>query len=234
MINPSHTFNGMLSLIKSDISRYKATGAKNVFKIIFLTQTFWATSVFRIYTYLYAKTAKHKVLRMPVAILYHLNIKLVQIMTSISLPVGANIGKGLYLAHFGPIIVTAGAHLGDNCNLGNQVVIGFGRVNGNPGFPELGNRVFVGPGAKIFGPVKIGDDASIGSNAVVTHDVPARATVVGIPAKVINYHGSFKYVFYKGMDVDPDRIQSLKIASDLDPTILETDSFLPGDGKDGI
>lgn len=211
------SFKELVFLIKSDISRYKATGARNTLRIIFLTQTFWATCFYRVFNYLYIKTSRIHFLRLPIALLYHINVKIIQILTQISIPVGTKVGSGLYLAHFGPIIISGSATIGDNCNLGNQVIIGFGRIKGKPGFPELGNRVFVGPGAKIFGPVKIGNDVSIGANAVVTEDVPPRATVIGIPAKIINFHGSFNYVIYKDMDQDPERKASLSEAQHQDP-----------------
>ena len=65
--------------------------------------------------------------------------------------------------------------------LEHQVTIGAEKGDS----PALGNRVFVGAGAKIIGPVTLGDDVKVGANAVVVHDVPAGLTVVGIPAKPI-------------------------------------------------
>ncbi len=102
----------------------------------------------------------------------------------ISIPVGAKIGKGLHLAHFGPILVSGNAVLGDNCNLSNQVIIGFGRKSGISGYPVLGDRVFVGPGAKIFGPIRIGNDTVISANSVVTNDVPDRAVGQVFPQRL--------------------------------------------------
>jgi serine O-acetyltransferase len=223
MNKQSMNFTELLIYLKSDISRYKATGAKSTIRILCLYQGFWASSFYRVYQYLYIKTQKFHLTRLPVAFCYHIGAKLIQILTGISIPVGTNIGKGLYLAHYGPILVSGGATLGDNCNLGNQVIIGFGRVKGVAGYPILGNRVFIGPGAKIFGPVRIGNDAAIGANAVVTHDVPARAFVGGIPAKIINYHGSFKYVLYAGMHEDAEREESWNLACQQDPSIIQND-----------
>ena len=72
--------------------------------------------------------------------------------------------------------------IGDDCVLRQGVTLG-NRYLDRPGdAPVLGRRVNVGAGAKLLGPVQIGDDAVIGANAVVLHDVPAGATVVGIPA----------------------------------------------------
>jgi len=66
----------------------------------------------------------------------------------------------------------------------NGVTIGLKRTN-ERGAPVIGNRVDIGAGAKILGPIRIGDDAVIGANAVVVHDVPAGAVAVGIPARVL-------------------------------------------------
>jgi len=76
--------------------------------------------------------------------------------------------------------------------------------------PTLADRVYVGPGAVIFGPVQIGEDAAIGANAVVTKSVTARAVVAGAPARVVSGKGSFLYVQYRGMEADPDRRRSLR------------------------
>jgi|LakMenE01Jun11ns_1017448.scaffolds.fasta_scaffold9838724_2 serine O-acetyltransferase len=77
---------------------------------------------------------------------------------------------------FGIVVCTC-AIIGEEVVIGHQVTIG--NRNGVMAAPKIGNRVYIGAGAKILGPVTIGDDAIVGANAVVTKDVPARATVVG-------------------------------------------------------
>jgi serine O-acetyltransferase len=84
--------------------------------------------------------------------------------------------------------------LGDNINLAPDTIIGFGIKNGLKGYPKIGNRVFIGPGSKIFGPISIGDDVMIGANAVVNSDVPAKAVVAGVPAKIVSFKGSSDYI----------------------------------------
>lgn len=104
------------------------------------------------------------------------------------------IGPGLYIGHFGTLVVNSAAHIGRDCNLSHDVTIG--QLNRGPraGVPTLGDRVYVGPGARILGAVRIGDDAVIGANAVVVDDVPAGAVVGGIPARVLSHAGSAGYV----------------------------------------
>lgn len=90
---------------------------------------------------------------------------------------GRSLPKSVFLPHPFGIVVTSGAELGEDVVIGHQVTIG--NRNGLLGAPKIGNRVYIGAGAKILGAVSIGDDAIVGANAVVTKDVPAKATVVG-------------------------------------------------------
>ncbi len=106
----------------------------------------------------------------------------------------ATIGPGLYIGHFGGIIVNAKAKIGKNVNLSQGVTIGQANRGSRQGCAEIGDCVYIGPGAKIVGHVIVGDHAAIGANAVVTKDVPNNAVVGGIPAKVLSYNGSAGYV----------------------------------------
>lgn len=95
--------------------------------------------------------------------------------------IGSKIGGGLYIAH--PIgTVIAAEEIGENCSIIANVTIG---MRNEWAFPRIGNNVFIGAGARVLGGIHVGDGAVIGANAVVIHDVPAGATVVGIPARVI-------------------------------------------------
>jgi serine O-acetyltransferase len=101
------------------------------------------------------------------------------------------------MPHTNGIVIHIDAKIGNYCNLGQQVTIGVGGRGEKRGTPKLGNRVFVGPGAKIFGAITIGNDVAIGANAVVTKDLPDNAVAVGIPAKVISYEGSKDFIIYR-------------------------------------
>jgi serine O-acetyltransferase len=94
---------------------------------------------------------------------------------------GAEFGPRFVLIHATGVVVNGSVRGGSGVYLEHQVTIGAERRQS----PELGDDVFVGAGAKILGSVKVGDGARIGANAVVVHDVPPRATVVGIPARVV-------------------------------------------------
>jgi serine O-acetyltransferase len=94
---------------------------------------------------------------------------------------GAEFGPAFVLIHSTGIVINGRVRGGEHVYLEHQVTIGAERRQS----PELGDHVFVGAGAKIVGPVSIGSGSRIGANAVVLHDIPAGATAVGIPAKVV-------------------------------------------------
>jgi len=98
------------------------------------------------------------------------------------IPLNSHLGGGLILTHPNGIVIHPGAKIGVNCLIFQQVTIGVGSI---PGLPSIGGHVDIGAGAKILGGIHIGDHAKIGANAVVINDVPAGATVVGIPARII-------------------------------------------------
>lgn len=98
----------------------------------------------------------------------------------------AKIGPGLSIAHHGYIVVRAAALIGENCSLRPGVVIGK-KLTDDVNAAVLENNVDIGVGAKILGDVHIGNNVTIGANAVVTNDVPDNAIVAGIPARVLGY-----------------------------------------------
>lgn len=104
-------------------------------------------------------------------------------VTQAEIDLNADIGGGLLIPHPNGIVMHPDATLGVNCLVFQQVTLG--TVAARPGAPSIGNHVDIGAGARILGPVTIGDHAVIGANAVVTTDVPAHATAVGIPARVL-------------------------------------------------
>lgn len=104
------------------------------------------------------------------------------------------IGYGFYIGHFSGIIVSQGAKIGNNCNISQGVTIGYSSRGVKKGFPTIGDNVYIGPGAKIFGNIIIGDNVAIGANCVVNSDAPNNSVIIGIPGKVISYKGSEGYI----------------------------------------
>lgn len=111
-----------------------------------------------------------------------LDLIIIKTIAGADIPAKCSIGKNLYLGHgANGIIIHPKTVIGENARIYHQVTLGSNGV-GNNRSPILGNDVFIGAGAKILGHVIIGDNAKIGSNAVVLRNVPTNSTAIGIPA----------------------------------------------------
>ena len=120
----------------------------------------------------------------PVAWLtYVLNVRL----TGAEFGPGCSIGAGLLVRHPMGIVVSNTATIGTNCKMLQHVTIGE-NIFGATGAPTIGDGVFIGAGAVIVGPVRVGSRSLVGANAVVIADVPADVTVAGVPARVVRQH----------------------------------------------
>src|SRR5499427_6354881 len=105
-------------------------------------------------------------------------------LTGIEIHPGATIGRRVFIDHGMGVVIGETAEIGDDSTLYHGVTLGGTSWNSGKRHPTLGRNVVVGAGAKILGPILVGDNAKVGSNAVVVRDVPAGATAVGIPARV--------------------------------------------------
>lgn len=112
--------------------------------------------------------------------------------TGIEIHPAAKIGNRFFIDHGMGVVIGETAEIGDDCTLYHGVTLGGTSWNEGKRHPTLGNRVVVGAGAKVLGPIEIGDDARIGSNAVVIKSVPNNRTVVGIPGRVVETNLSAK------------------------------------------
>ena len=106
-------------------------------------------------------------------------------LTGIEIHPGAKIGRRFFIDHGMGVVIGETAEIGDDCTLYQGVTLGGTSWNPGKRHPTLGNNVVIGAGAKVLGPFKVGDHARIGSNSVVIKAVPAHATVVGVPGRVI-------------------------------------------------
>jgi len=106
-------------------------------------------------------------------------------LTGIEIHPGAKIGRRAFIDHGMGVVIGETAELGDDCTLYHGVTLGGTTWNKGKRHPTLGRGVVIGAGAKVLGPISVGDGARIGSNAVVVKDVPPGATAVGIPARII-------------------------------------------------
>jgi serine O-acetyltransferase len=147
-----------------------------------LRQGLWVMCVYRFGRWRY--TIRWRWLRMPFSFLYKVLKVISEILTGIELPCEVTLGRRFRIEHFGGIIISGDAVFGDDCVIRNGVTVGL-KHTGHRGSPTLGDRVDIGAGAKILGPIHIGNDVSIGANAVVLTDVPPNCVAVGIPARVL-------------------------------------------------
>lgn len=106
--------------------------------------------------------------------------------TGIEIHPGATIGRRFFIDHGTGVVVGETAEIGDDVTLYHGVTLGGTTWNKGKRHPTVENNVVVGAGAKILGPITVGEGARVGSNAVVLKDVPAGATMVGIPARAVN------------------------------------------------
>lgn len=95
------------------------------------------------------------------------------------------IGGGLYIAHPSGVVISPES-MGENCSVIAAVTIG---MRNKYAFPKIGDRVFIGAGARVLGDITLGDDVQVGANSVVVKDTEAGSTVVGIPGRVIAVYG---------------------------------------------
>jgi serine O-acetyltransferase len=142
-------------------------------------QGFWALVCYRFGRWRYG--VRPVVVRKVFSLLYRIWFKLIQITCGIELPCEAEIGNHFVIDHFGGIIISGYAKFGNSCRVRNGVVVGLRRVD-EPVAPVIGNNVDIGAGAKVLGPIRIGDNVLIGANAVVLCDVPDNSIAIGIPA----------------------------------------------------
>ncbi len=116
-------------------------------------------------------------------------------LTGIEIHPGATIGRRVFIDHGMGVVIGETAEIGDDCTLYHGVTLGGVSWNKGKRHPTLGKGVVVGAGAKILGPFVVGDGAKVGSNSVVVKAVPEGATVVGIPARIVEDHTAARMAF---------------------------------------
>lgn len=183
-------FREFKELVKSDLFRY--TGKLDVFcflRYYFFGRGFHYTFWMRLTTYFYRK---------PYFKMFYIfsRINLYRLSTKYGIEIShkVQVGKGLYIGHFGCIVVSNEAVIGDNVNLSQGVTVGQSNTGSSVGSPVIGSEVYIGPGAKIFGKITIGHRCAIGANCVVSKSLDQYSVVVGVPGEVISKKGSRDYI----------------------------------------
>jgi serine O-acetyltransferase len=183
--------------LHEDIDRYVYTDQIHWIVALLLKQGLWVTTQYRLSRWVHYHFHV-PLLRPIVKTICSMWQKIIEILTGVELPNRAEIAGGLYLPHANGIIVHIDAKIGRYCNIAQQVTIGVGGRGNSRGTPVLGERVFIGPGARLFGPIAIGNDVAIGANAVVMKPLPDCAVAVGVPAQVMSHAGSQEFILYRG------------------------------------
>jgi serine O-acetyltransferase len=164
----------LLSLLREDYCAHGCDWSRPGFR---------AVAVYRLGVW--RMTIRSKVLRAPFSLLYRFLFRRVRNGYGIEVPYSAKIGRRVIFEHQSGIVIHGNAVIGDDCIIRQGVTLGNKTLARPFDAPVLGRGVNVGAGAKLLGGVTIGDHASIGANAVVLCDVPAMATAVGIPARIL-------------------------------------------------
>ena len=131
----------------------------------------------------WVQSVRPAIFREVLALLYRVLKLLSQVLTGIDLPCETTVGRRFRIEHFGGIVISGDAVFGDDVTVRQGVTVDLRRT-GERGAPVIGDRVDIGAGAKVLGPIQIGDDVMVGANAVVIRDVPSNSIAVGIPARV--------------------------------------------------
>jgi serine O-acetyltransferase len=168
-----------------EVSHYRKVRLGRARAILF-TEGLWALALFRFGQYLLHEAPA--AVRVALWVPYLLAWRLLVLMIGIYLSPQCEIGPGLFIAHFGGIWINPGASLGADCTIAHGVTIG--APHAARGAPVLGDRVWIGAGATITGPIHIGSGAVIGANSLVASSLPENAVAVGVPARVLSYSGS--------------------------------------------
>ncbi len=178
----------MFSRIKDEIAVVfeRDPAARNTWEVITCYPGFHALLVHRIAHWLWGARCKW---------LARLTSHVGRFLTGIEIHPGASVGRRFFIDHGMGVVIGETAEVGDDCTLYHGVTLGGTSWNKGKRHPTLGNGVVIGAGAKILGPITVGDGARVGSNAVVVKSVPPGATAIGIPAHIVEKEAGGKTGF---------------------------------------
>jgi len=210
---------GMLSDIKTD---YRAVferdpAARNFLDVIFASPGFHAVVAHRV-----AHSMWKKNIKFPARLMSHIT----RFLTGVEIHPGAGIGKGFFIDHGMGVVIGETSEIGDNVTVYHGVTLGGTNYTRDKRHPTVRNNVTIGAGAKILGPLTIGENSKIGANSAVIKDVPADSTVVGIPAKIIPRED---FPIYAGLEHNklPDPVENLvNRISELEERIVSLEDEL--------
>jgi len=168
----------LVDAIRQDLRAYLRLdpATKNVFQLIFFNASFHGLTLYRLSHLFY----HWKIY--PLAYLFHY---LNRVLFSMDIHPAAEIEPGVVIDHGIGVVIGATASVKSGTVIYHGVTLGAKHICSGKRHPDVGRNVFIGAGAKILGPIKVGDNAVIGANAVVLRDVPEDSLAVGIPARIL-------------------------------------------------
>jgi serine O-acetyltransferase len=146
------------------------------------------------YTFYLRKVAACKDRRTPAYLFYKICLNHYKFRYGLDISATTSIGPGLYIGHFGGVVISPFAVIGSNVNIAQGVTIGAASRGRHKGAPTLEDRVWVGANAIVVGKVTVGRDALIAPGAYVNFDVPVHSIVVGNPGQIVSDKGSEGYI----------------------------------------
>lgn len=185
------SWSKLRAVLAADLYRYAGRGGAKAFWRHFLfTPGYKVTVLMRTAGWLTTKPAQG----FGLALLFKALLLRARYKYGIAIPEYQLIGPGFFVNRFGGIYMNGDAIIGANANLTHGTMLGQANRGAAMGSPVLKHRVFMGAGSKVVGRIEVGNDASIGANAVVTKPVPDMGVVGGVPAKLLSTAGSEGYI----------------------------------------
>jgi serine O-acetyltransferase len=170
-----------MNKFSADVARYRAGGDRG--KALWMNPAVWAIGCYRLGNWLYV-AKPFLLIRIPLKVVSYFANKWCEVFMEMCIDPQATIGPGLHIGHIGGVHINPGAVLGSNCSLAHRVTIGASAM-GRQGSPVLGDDIFIGTGAALIGKIKVGNGAKIAANTLVMSNIPAGATVMGVPGRII-------------------------------------------------
>jgi serine O-acetyltransferase len=133
---------------------------------------------------IWAYRVNHWLWRHDRKLLARLGASLARVLTGVEIHPGAVLGSGVFIDHALGVVIGETTQVGDDVTIYQGVTLGGTSLDAGKRHPTIGDRVVIGAGAKVLGPINVGDDSRIGANAVVLKSVPAHAVVVGVPGRI--------------------------------------------------
>lgn len=200
---------GLRETLRADIGRYIDLDLNPsrlaIARVLLANEGVWPLFAYRLGRWLMTRPFSRGPRRWAYALLWAVQFCLQtgsRWLFDIRLDLRADIGPGFYVGHFKSIHVGPQVRIGRDCNIGQMCFVAATDGPGG-GAPVIGDRVYLGVGAKVLGPLRIGSDVALGANTVPFEDVPDRAVAVGNPARVVSLNGSEDFISIKKRDCAP-------------------------------